>query len=187
MSAQDTQDSDVEFTNVVESVGAYAVLYVNLSAAGRFPIGYGQMDDDIDRPFWDIRGSDDAIFADTSELREPIMDQFTPNDDNAYKIPWETGTVLAVILWDDQNDTYMPVKMGDGVTVDLDDDFGASHNHKATVKSLRGHQGERPTKVKVQAEGGNSSTWVNADQIRSVYEDGPSWEREEDGLELVAQ
>lgn len=189
MSAQDIQTSDVKFTNVVESVGAYAVVYVDLSVSGRFPIGYGQMNDDINRPFWDIHRSDrdDAIFADSVRVKDPVMEHFTPNDGEVYKIPWKTDTVLAVILWDDQNDTYMPVKMGDGVTVDLDDDFGASHNHKAIVEQLQGHEGDKPTKVKVKSVEGDSSTWIDADQIRSVYKDGPSWSRKEDSSELAPQ
>lgn len=186
MSDNDSNDGGVSLTNVVESVGAYAVIYVDLSAVGRFPLGFGEMRDDIDRPFWNLRGNaDDAIFGNTDPLREVVMDHFTPNDDSVYKIPWETDTVLAVLLWDDQNDEYMPVKMGDGVTVDLEDDFGSSHNHKARVKRLRGHRGDRATTVKVEAVEGDGSTWVNPMQIRSVYEDGPSWSRAEDGHELT--
>lgn len=198
MSVQDNYDGDVTLTNVVESVGAYAVYYVDLSTPGRYFIAYGEKRDDIDRPFWQPshrkqRNADgdlpDSIFGGqkSDAFREVMEDHFQPGDDGVYKIPWDSDTVLGVCLWDDTLDEYMVVKLGDHVTVDIEDAFGASNNHKTTVERLRGHRGDRATIVTVKSEETGKKAKINPDQIRSLRDDGPAWDRGDDSQELEPQ
>lgn len=205
MSESDTQDGDVTFTNVVGSVGAYAVIYVDLSSTNRYSMAYGDDRDDLDRPFWNVphrkRSEYDGeppegIFGGKyGELKEPVLDHFTPNDGDPYRIPWETDTVLAVILWDDERDEYMVVKKGDGITANIEDDFGSVQNHQAVVEEIRGY-GPQDVRVKVSPKNTGKktttvdesrTTWIDPMQIRSVREDGPAWERGDDGHELTPQ
>lgn len=181
----DINGSEVQIVDSIDSVGAYAVVYVDLSSPNNFPVAYGDMGDDIDVPFWGSHreGTEDkAVFGNgvgTTLKNELIMSHFKPNDGSTWRIPWETDTVIGVILWDNVEDRYMPVKIGDAVTVDMEDDFGGSNIHDARIDSIRGY-GPTDVCVKVESIDGGNRTWIDPMSIRSLVEEGPEWDIGED-------
>lgn len=176
-------DDGVSLTDSVDDVSAYATMYVDFTGP-RYPVAYGDFDDAVDRPFWESRHADgEPIFGGdaTDVLRDVAFDHIKPEDGSAYRIPYDSNDVPAVMVWSESDDAYIVVCDRDRVEVAVDDGFGATNTHEVDVVDMRTRRGSpKPVTVTVETADGTERRVDPAD-FRAVIERGPKWVRDDDG------
>ena len=181
-------DDGVSLTDSVYDVSAYATMYVDLSKPSRFPIAHGDVDDHVDRPFWGPVSTQSDVPREagifrheaTDAFRDVAHDHIKPDDRSAFRIPYNSNDVPAVMVWS-IDDEYMVVCDRDRVVVDVDDvDFVGVHGSEAVVNvvGMRTRRGSpKPVTVRVENDDGATLT-VDPTRFRSVVKRGPAWVRD---------